>query len=92
MSSPSVRRSARQRKPNSKYSTGVLDNEVLRLLRESSESSHHISPDTSDSEEVTSDNNLDILIGAVQENVTSSTVRVSHLGGPTTRWASILRS
>jgi transcription factor C subunit 6 len=74
MSSPSVRRSARQRKPNTKYSTDVLDNEVLRLLRESSESSHHISPDTSDSEEVTSDNNLDILISAVQANVTSSVV------------------
>jgi transcription factor C subunit 6 len=74
MSSPSVRRSARHRKPNTKYSTDALDKEVIRLLRESSESSHHISPDTSDSEETKKDRDLDILTGVVQANVTSSFV------------------
>ena len=72
MSSPTVRRSRRQRRPNPKYSTDALDREVVRLLRESSESSHQSSTTSYDSDETGPDNNLDILIGTAQANVTSS--------------------
>ena len=78
MSSPSLRRSGRQRKPNPKYSTGAHEKEVRRLLRESSDSSHHTSPDTTDSDEIQTANNLDILVGPSQANFSSSVFQGEH--------------
>ncbi len=54
-----VRRSGRELRANRKYQNDLLEKETLRLLRESSESSRPTSPDTSDSEEVKSDNEFD---------------------------------
>ena len=60
MATAVTRKSGRQRKANTKYAHDLLEKEILRRLRESSESSKPTSPDTTDSEKPNADPQFDL--------------------------------